>query len=188
MIRSIVRCAGPPFFKSPADRRRAQWKALTRRARRGRNAEAFLNPLLTSREERKDLFCRLRGQFARLPENILPVICISGNQVNVEMKYGLPCRRLIILDNIKAVAVHRTGHLNGDFLRQHRRLHEKILRDLVQIRIVLLRKDQRITRKSSSSYKVAVGISPPASLQKIQSDMTSSLIIYSDPFRIRTCN
>ena len=24
---------------------RAQWKALTRRARRGRNAEAFLNPL-----------------------------------------------------------------------------------------------------------------------------------------------
>ena len=26
-----------------AERRRAQWKALTRRARRGKNAEAFLN-------------------------------------------------------------------------------------------------------------------------------------------------
>ena len=30
-----------------ADRRRAQWKALTRRARRSKNAEAFLNVLRT---------------------------------------------------------------------------------------------------------------------------------------------
>ena len=28
--------------KAPADRRRAQWKVLTHRARRGKNAEAFL--------------------------------------------------------------------------------------------------------------------------------------------------
>ena len=32
-----------------ADRRRAQWKALTRRARRGKNAEAFLNPATGTR-------------------------------------------------------------------------------------------------------------------------------------------
>ena len=32
-----------PLDFHPADRRRAQWKALTRRARRGKNAEAFLN-------------------------------------------------------------------------------------------------------------------------------------------------
>ena len=31
-----------PLDFHPADRRRAQWKALTRRARRGKNAEAFL--------------------------------------------------------------------------------------------------------------------------------------------------
>ena len=33
-----------------ADRRRAQWKALTRRAHRGKNAEAFLNSALKKRE------------------------------------------------------------------------------------------------------------------------------------------
>ena len=31
-------------IKPPADQRRAQRKAVTRRARHGKNAEAFLNP------------------------------------------------------------------------------------------------------------------------------------------------
>ena len=33
-------------IKPPADRRRAQWKVLTHRARLGKNAEAFLNLLI----------------------------------------------------------------------------------------------------------------------------------------------
>ena len=47
------------FITGTADRRRAQWKALMRRARRGKNAEAFLNSV---------------GK---------PPACISGGSINI---------------------------------------------------------------------------------------------------------
>lgn len=98
--------------------------------------------------------------------------------MHVEMEHSLPGCFSIILNQIESRASKRFLHRRANLGTQRKYLGGYIPIQCAYICKMLFWKDKacpldagpksRITRKSSSSYRVVDGITPPAILQKIQ--------------------
>ena len=93
-----------------------------------------------------------------MPAQTYIVILISRNQMHVEMKYRLACCLLIILHDVVSVASQHVLHLIHHFLCKDDSFRSKLIVNVIQISVMLLRDDQRVSlgRRSKIQYHTEI--------------------------------
>ena len=100
---------------------------------------------LTHSEQAKDLFLILIAEFSGRPGHIHRISLIAGDQMNMEMKYRLSGCFPVILKDIQPVSVKAFLEFSSNHRCHARHLRRDVLRQLKEVRRVLLRKDQRVS-------------------------------------------